>query len=106
MNKPPAFQFYADDFVAGVADLEAEEIGAYILLLCFQWGRGAIPDSKPAIDRVAKCDVSPAVMAKFPSGKNPRLESERQKQADYRALQSAKGKSSAQARFNLSLIHI
>ena len=102
MNKPPAFQFYADDFVAGVADLSAEEVGSYILLLCFQWGRGAIPESKPSVDRVAKSEVTPAVMAKFPDGKNPRLEAERQKQTEYRSMQSARGKVSAQARLRLA----
>jgi uncharacterized protein YdaU (DUF1376 family) len=36
MNKPPAFQFYADDFLGGTIDLTTEEVGAYIRLLCFQ----------------------------------------------------------------------
>lgn len=98
--KPPAFQFYADDFLGGTVDLSAEDVGAYIRLICFQWNRGELPKDSTAIDRVAGCKVSDHVLAKFPSGKNKRLEAERQKQADYRAKQSDKGHASAQARLN------
>ena len=98
--KPPAFQFYADDFLGGTVDLSAEDVGAYIRLICFQWNRGELPKDSTAVDRVAGCKVSDHVLAKFPSGKNKRLEAERQKQADYRAKQSDKGHASAQARFN------
>jgi len=98
--KPPAFQFYADDFLGGTVDLSAEDVGAYIRLICFQWNRGELPKDSTAIDRVAGCKVSDHVLAKFPSGKNKRLEAERQKQADYRLKQSANGRASAQARFN------
>ncbi len=99
--KPPAFQFYADDFLAGTIDMSAEEVGAYIRLLCHQWTRGEIPATDPAkLARIAGVTVSSDVLAKFPDGKNCRLESVRIKQDDYRALQSAKGKASAQARFN------
>ena len=78
----------------------AEDVGAYMRLLCYQWGNGAIPSRKELVDRIAGCMVGPDVMAKFPDGKNARLEREREKQADYRMQQSAKGKASAQARFN------
>lgn len=98
--KPPAFQFYADDFLAGVADMTQAEVGAYILLLCHQWGRGEIPGDAARASLIAKGKVSPHVMSKFPDGKNVRLEKERQKQAEYRQKQSDKGKASAQARFN------
>jgi hypothetical protein len=69
-------------------------------LLCYQWGNGAIPERKELVDRIAGCVVGPDVMAKFPNGRNARMEREREKQAEYRAQQSAKGKASAQARFN------
>lgn len=98
--KPPAFQFYADDFLAGVADMTQAEVGAYILLLCSQWSRGEIPQERERCAMIAKGEVSSFVFGKFPNGKNARLELERQKQADYRAKQSEKGKASAQARFN------
>ena len=78
----------------------AEDVGAYMRLLCYQWGNGAIPSRKELVDRIAGCVVGPDVMAKFPDGRNARMEREREKQADYRAQQSAKGKASAQARLN------
>ena len=99
--KPPAFQFYADDFAAGTCDLSAADVGAYIRLLCYQWSRGSIPINDPAkIARIAAVEPSADVLAKFPSGQNGRMEAERVKQAEYRQQQSDKGKASAQARFN------
>jgi len=98
--KPPAFQFYPDDFIGGTVDLTAEQCGGYIRLLCYQWGVGKIPSTKEAQDRVAGCAVCDAVLGKFPNGKNRRLEAERRKQAQYRAKQSLKGQASAKARFN------
>ena len=37
MNKAPAFQFYAQDFLTGVMDLTMDERGMYITLLARQW---------------------------------------------------------------------
>ena len=98
--KPPAFQFYPDDFIGGTCDLSAEEVGAYIRLLCYQWSRGGIPDDPLKLARIAGANVTPDTLQKFPDGKNARLEFEREKQAEYRAKQSAKGQASAKARFN------
>ena len=92
LNKPPAFQFYADDFIGGTVDLTALETGAYIRLLCFQWGHGRIPATTEGINRVAGCEVSEAVLSKFKDGKNARLEQERRKQAEYRKKQAEYGK--------------
>jgi len=36
MSKPPAFQFYASDFLVDTIDLSNEELGAYVRLLCYQ----------------------------------------------------------------------
>lgn len=91
MSAPPAFQFYPDDFIGGTVDLSAEEVGAYIRLLCYQWGRGKAPVSKEALERVAGCHVSQEVLDKFPGGKNPRLEAERAKQIEYRQKQAING---------------
>ena len=44
MNKPPSFQFYADDFIGGTAILSNAERGIYIVLLCHQWNLGGLPD--------------------------------------------------------------
>src|SRR5258706_9467091 len=102
MNKPPAFQFYPDDFMGGTADMTQAEVGAYILLLCHQWNRGSIPVEPERQHMIAKGPVSAHVLAKFkPSAdgllRNERLERERQKQADYRESQRQKGIASGQA---------
>jgi len=55
MSKPPAFQFYASDFLAGTCDMSAEEVGAYIRLLCYQWDRGFIPNDAERCERIAGC---------------------------------------------------
>lgn len=103
--KAPAFQFYADDFLAGTLDLSQEELGAYIRLLCHQWNRGSIPVETEKQQRLAGGPVSADVLVKFqlmPDGRlvNERLEQEREKQANFREAQSKKGKASAEARRN------
>jgi len=94
--KPPAFQFYADDFLAGTITMTLEERGIYITLLCIQWSRGSVCDAD--FDRVGNAVAQPSlsqVKAKFVRSehdgllRNPRLEHERQKQAEYRQKQSA-----------------
>jgi len=99
--KPPAFQFYADDFLGGTCDMRADEVGAYMRLLCYQWNRGCIPiDDREKLERITGCEVSNDVLMKFPDGKNRRMESERAKQSAYRENQRKKGVASAKARFN------
>lgn len=98
--KPPAFQFYADDFLAGTIDMSAEEVGAYIRLLCRQWACGEIPVGDAAkLSRVAGVAVSADVLGKFPEGKNPRLERERAKQNEYREAKSQSGRIGAEKRW-------
>lgn len=46
MSKPPAFQFYAQDFLTGVMYLTNEEIGIYIKMLAKQWTDGKIPKKR------------------------------------------------------------
>jgi uncharacterized protein YdaU (DUF1376 family) len=94
--KPPAFQFYADDFLAGVADMTQAEVGAYILLLCHQWNRGSAPVEPERQQLLAKGSVSAHVLSKFRlqedgTIKNERMEREREKQAAHRAKQREKG---------------
>jgi uncharacterized protein YdaU (DUF1376 family) len=104
--KPPAFQFYADDFLAGTFSMSNEERGLYITLLCRQWTQGHV--TRDEVARLGSTVVQPSinhVLTKFQPDadgnlKNARLEAERAKQNAFRELQSAKGKASAQARFN------
>jgi uncharacterized protein YdaU (DUF1376 family) len=98
--KPPAFQFYADDFLAGVADMTQAEVGAYILLLCSQWSRGEIPQDQARCAMIAKGEVSAFVFGKFPNGRNARLEKVRREQDEYRNAQSSNGKAGALKRWN------
>lgn len=102
--KPPAFQFYPDDFISGTFAMTDEEVGQYMRLLCKQWNHGSI-DPNSAAENIRSATVSPRVLAKFRKGqdgllRNLRMEQERRKQAKYRQQQSLKGQASAKARFN------
>ena len=90
--KPPAFQFYPDDFTAGVSTMTQTEVGAYILLLCHQWSVGKISSEAERMEIVAKGKVSDHVLSKFPNGKNKRLEIERKKQQLFRESRAKNGK--------------
>jgi len=101
--KPPAFQFYADEYLAGTIAMSPAEVGAYIRLLCYQWSNGSIPDDPRKLKRIVGGPVSADVLAKFkPAGDgrlaNQRLELERRKQTDYREKQRQKGLQSGVAR--------
>ena len=101
--RPPAFQFYADDFLAGTLELSQAEVGSYIRLLCHQWNRGSIPVEPEKQQRLAGGPVSDDVLAKFPVWddgirRNRRLEEERAKQAEFREKQRQKGIASGKAR--------
>jgi uncharacterized protein YdaU (DUF1376 family) len=100
----PAFSFYVRDFLAGTLTFSVTEIGAYQLLLLYQWENpSGVPDD--ATDRARILRSSPReaarlwdrVRAKFVQGvdggwRNVRLEHEREKQDRYRASQTANAK--------------
>jgi uncharacterized phage protein (TIGR02220 family) len=106
MRNPPAFQFYADDFIGGTVTMTHEERGLYILLLCLQWTQGSISPDDAA--RLGSTLVKPSlnrVLTKFQPDcdgllKNRRLEAERDKQIAFRERQARAGEASAKARFN------
>ena len=97
--KPPAFQFYADDFLGGTSDMTTEEVGAYIRLLCNQWTKGGLPDDDTRLVIMAgQCQASSLAKAKTKFGicedgalRNARMEHERQKQDAYRQKQASNG---------------
>jgi uncharacterized protein YdaU (DUF1376 family) len=107
-RKAPAFQFYADDFLAGTSDMSAEEVGGYIRLLCHQWTKGGIPNDPERVARIAGLMGSPCVgyvMAKFRLSdghtlKNERLEKVREEQNAFKSRQSAAGTNGAAKRWN------
>lgn len=98
MVKPPAFQFYVQDFVLGTINMTAEQIGGYMLLLCYQWDKGCVPLEIETIKKISKTNDQDTeiILKKFLKKKNgffnKRLEHERNKQIEYRKSQSAKGK--------------
>jgi uncharacterized protein YdaU (DUF1376 family) len=101
----PAFQFYVQDFLTGTMHMTAEEIGAYILLLCHQWDKGALPDNDKELIKIArtKQKVIDSIRVKFAVGedgrlRNMRLEKEREKQAAYREKMIEAGRKSGEAR--------
>ena len=102
-TRSPAFQFYPRDFLgdANVAVMTLQERGAYITLLCHCWTEGSLPADNAKLARL--CGVSPPAMKKLwdalgpcfrtdtvSPGRlvQPRLEREREKQADFRRRQS------------------
>lgn len=93
MSKPPAFQLYADDFIAGTMGMTQAEVGAYIRLLCHQWSKGSIDSDPERLRRMAGGKVSDVVLEKFVEdgpGKicNPRLKLLQDGQLAYRKKQS------------------
>lgn len=96
--KPPAFQFYADDFLAGTQLLTDTETGKYIRLLCFQWSQGGVTDDD--LERLGLglgFSGFPKIRTKFQFfpeegiWKNARLEIERSKQVQFRLKQAENG---------------
>jgi uncharacterized protein YdaU (DUF1376 family) len=112
-RKAPAFQFYADDFLAGTSEMSAEEVGGYIRLLCHQWTKGGIPNDEERVARIAGMIGSPSVgyvMAKFRlcdghTLKNERLEKVREEQQAFKIRQAAAGTSGAAKRWKKSPDH-
>jgi uncharacterized protein YdaU (DUF1376 family) len=114
-NKPPAFQFYPDDFSSdGIVEaMTTKEVGAYILLLCKAW-REEPPGSIPNDDRVlarwtrllpaewAECRTG--VLAAFTLGTDSRLHQKRlrkeyQKLVEFQKDRSVNGKKGAEAKW-------
>jgi len=106
-GRSPAFQLYADDFIAGTADMTAEEVGGFIRLLCHQWTHGGIPADQDRAARIAGLMGSPCfgyVLAKFSLSvghtlQHPRLERIREEQQAFRAKQAAAGLNGAKKRW-------
>lgn len=71
MAKPPAFQFYANDFMDATSNWQAIAVGLYIRCLCKQWTHGSIPADLKTLARATHCDMEevqaawPIVSVKF-----------------------------------------
>lgn len=103
---PPAFQFYASDFLAGCALFNMEQRGLYITLLCLQWDHGSVTEDEWLSCGSAMAQpLAKAVLAKFDKCedgcfRNKRLEFERQKQALFRKSRVRAGKKGAYGRWH------
>jgi uncharacterized protein YdaU (DUF1376 family) len=109
-EKSPAFQFYVDDWLSSssVATMTNEQRGCYVMLLCYCWRDGAVPDdddSLAALVRVPskRWDVIKAgvlrAMTLTPTGWiNTRLEDERAKRRAWLEKSSDAGKASSKTR--------
>jgi uncharacterized protein YdaU (DUF1376 family) len=62
MSKDPAILFYTGDFLTGCADLNLEERGQYITLLCLQHQKGHLSEK---MIKLAVGETSSDVMRKF-----------------------------------------
>ena len=60
MSKTPFMPLWVSDFLGDTLDLDAAEIGAYMLLLMAQWNRdgNSLPDDDAKLRRVARCGRS------------------------------------------------
>jgi len=84
----PAFDFYPERWLVGVAGMSDAEQLSYLRLLCHQWlmGDAGLPADVPALKRLAGArGVTDAVLAKIPIGedgkrRNARLEIVRSEQ--------------------------
>jgi uncharacterized protein YdaU (DUF1376 family) len=111
MNKPPAFQFYPQDYLssARVAEMTLEEEGVYIRLLCYCWSSGSIPADPQRCARLAGkgCSIEVATIVQRSFNEDPtdgdrlvhdRLDIERNKQNERREQASMAGKKSGKLR--------
>lgn len=106
--KPPAFQFYADDFLSGTMNLTNAEVGLYVRLLCVQWTKGCLSSSPLVLLSYGKGRTQLSrILDKFSVGadgnlRNERLEKERVKQAEWREKCANAGRLSGKVRGKVS----
>lgn len=101
-NKSPACRFYFADFDMDTAHLTNEEIGAYMRLLTYQWINGFVPFDEKKRARIARCtthkmkklwaEIGGFFVQHGERFLNPRMEEERQKQAEYTAKKVEAGR--------------
>ncbi|SKA84647.1 Uncharacterized conserved protein YdaU, DUF1376 family [Prosthecobacter debontii] len=98
MKTSPYIPFYPADFLVGTMFMTAEEVGAYMRLLCFQWQQGGLPQEEDKLARISGIPTKKlsAVLAKFDlhedgTLKNGRMEQERLKVEATRETKSKNG---------------
>lgn len=113
MNKTPAFQWYAKDFLsdANVIKMTASEVGAYILLISICWVEGSLPNDLEDLSLLAKTPLEQFKISwnkrlsvcfvlneKANAFFHPRLQKEIKKQKEFRQKKSNAGKESGRKR--------
>jgi len=95
--KPPAFQFYARDWLSSTLGMPWDVAGVYIHLLAWSWDNGPLPNSPTWRRRILGPEAKRlwnAIKTKWKREKNgwinARLEHQREQQATFRA-RSEKG---------------
>jgi uncharacterized protein YdaU (DUF1376 family) len=112
-SAPPAFQFYASDWLASVSSLTLEERGAYITLLAWSWEHGGVPNDMKRIAAILGTHLNAArriwvevckrwSLTDDGDWRNGRLERVRANSEAFRQKQAKKGKASAAARAQAS----
>ena len=105
-TKAPAFQFYADRFVAGTTKFSDAEVGLYIRLLCAQWSEGRLPNDDDELASYGRGDTRiDRVKLKFDECsdgylRNKMLESVRAEQIKHRKERAQSGKLGARVRWH------
>jgi len=110
MNKPPAFQFYAADYLSdeNVTVMSLDDEGAYMRLLAYCWIEGSIPADIEQLKMLTKGGstnlqrVVERCFKRHPVDSarlvHPRLELERQKQIEWREKSKRGGLKSSAAK--------
>ncbi|WP_395753790.1 hypothetical protein [Prosthecobacter sp.] len=103
----PAFDFYPERWLVGVAGMSDAEQLSYLRLLCHQWllGDAGLPADAPALKRLAGKGVTEAVLAKVPlhadgRRRNARLEIIREEQRERIARKSEQRRAAANKRWH------
>lgn len=108
-GKPPAFQFYAKDFLTGTMEMSLLEIGAYTKLLAWSWDNGPVPTDERrravilGVSERSLRSLWDGIACKWVSTEagyvNARLERQRTLLAGFAERQSERGRSGADARW-------
>jgi len=105
-DKSPAFRLYAADFYMDTLTWDADDIGVYFCLLMAEWVNGPLENDTHKLAKIAKKTHQKFIknfakihqkfsVLKTENGEfliNERLESEREKQIEYRKNQSEYGR--------------
>lgn len=105
----PAFQFYPADFLTSTAEFSLAACGILIKALAHQWKLGSLPADRQKLARILGAtqeemlgfwgEISHLFKEEAGRLKNGRLEEVRADQAEYREMQSQKGKKGSDARW-------